>query len=86
MSGLLHGITSSCADTGGGGTSGGGGAGAVRWRKSSHSASGAGQCVEVAAHARTVRVRDSKNACGPQLGLGPRAWTVFVAYAALQGD
>ncbi|MFF8956394.1 DUF397 domain-containing protein [Streptomyces sp. NPDC014894] len=67
----------------------GNGAGAIAgyvWRKSSYSASGAGQCVEVAARPRTIHVRDSKNTRGPALGVAPRAWTAFVAYAAEQAD
>ncbi|MEO3974138.1 DUF397 domain-containing protein [Streptomyces sp. CAU 1734] len=70
-------------------TSGTGGTGdstcteaAHEWHKSSYSASGAGQCVEVALHPRTVRVRDSKSVPGPEVGVGPGAWTVFVGYAA----
>ncbi|MGW6460174.1 DUF397 domain-containing protein [Streptomyces sp. NPDC055078] len=57
---------------------------AYAWCKSSYSNSGAGQCVEVAAHPRTVHVRDSKDIHGPELGLAPRAWSAFVAYAAEQ--
>ncbi|MQS34294.1 DUF397 domain-containing protein [Streptomyces katsurahamanus] len=52
------------------------------WRKSSHSASGAGQCVEVAARPRSVHVRDSKNSGGPSFGVAHLAWTAFIAYAA----
>ncbi|MER6917290.1 DUF397 domain-containing protein [Streptomyces sp. NPDC000594] len=56
------------------------------WRKSSYSASGAGQCVEVATLPHTVHVRDSKNTAGPALGVAPRAWSRFVAYAAERTD
>ncbi|GGZ19332.1 toxin [Streptomyces inusitatus] len=63
----------------------GGTAGYV-WRKSSHSVSGAGQCVEVAARPRAVHVRDSKNIGGPVFGVAPGAWTAFVAYAAEQAE
>ncbi|ANW18555.1 DUF397 domain-containing protein [Streptomyces clavuligerus] len=56
------------------------------WHKSSHSASGAGQCVEVAALPRAVHVRDSKSSAGPELGVTPDAWARFVVYAARQAD
>jgi hypothetical protein len=46
----------------------------VQWRKSSRSSGQGGACVEVAALAPAVAVRDSKNADGPRLTLVPTAW------------
>ncbi|MFJ3144694.1 DUF397 domain-containing protein, partial [Streptomyces halstedii] len=40
------------------------------------------ECVEVATGLTAVRVRDSKDAAGPQLGFAPGAWAEFVAYAS----
>jgi hypothetical protein len=48
------------------------------WRKSSYSDSGGGECVEVAASPRTVRVRDSKRPGGPVLALAAGSWGAFV--------
>jgi len=50
------------------------------WRKSSYSGGtdGGQECVEVA-FAQVVRVRDSKNAAGPELGFSADAWQVFVS-------
>lgn len=48
------------------------------WRKSSRSG-GEGDCVEVAACAATVGVRDSKDRPGPALSFGSAAWARFVA-------
>jgi hypothetical protein len=42
---------------------------AVQWRKSSYSGGSGGECVEVAAVAGRVLVRDSKSPDGPCLGL-----------------
>jgi hypothetical protein len=47
------------------------------WRKSSFSGANGGNCVEVAAAARTVAVRDSKDPHSPVLAFGPRAWERF---------
>ncbi|MEV7467728.1 DUF397 domain-containing protein [Streptomyces kronopolitis] len=51
----------------------------VSWRKSSHSNSDGGQCIEVSddfpAH---VPVRDSKDPQGPALTFEAPAWTSFV--------
>jgi hypothetical protein len=47
------------------------------WRKSSYSGANGGNCVEVAAAARTVAVRDSKDPSGPVLAFGRRAWERF---------
>ncbi|MEU6373715.1 DUF397 domain-containing protein [Streptomyces sp. NPDC046909] len=49
------------------------------WRKSSHSGSDNGSCVEVAdGHPDLTPVRDSKNPTGPALLFGPTAWSAFV--------
>ncbi|MFE4329544.1 DUF397 domain-containing protein [Streptomyces sp. NPDC056831] len=51
----------------------------LTWRKSSHS-SGNGQCLEVGDGVPDVMpVRDSKNAQGPLLVFGNRAWSAFLA-------
>ena len=47
------------------------------WRKSSFSGANGGNCVEVAAAARTIAIRDSKDPHGPVLAFGPRAWGWF---------
>jgi Domain of unknown function (DUF397) len=47
------------------------------WRKSSYSGANGGNCVEVAATARTIAVRDSKDPSGPVLAFGSRAWEQF---------
>lgn len=49
------------------------------WRKSSYSGTTEGsECVEVA-FAQAVRVRDSKNTAGAELGFSADAWQVFVS-------
>lgn len=50
----------------------------VRWRKSSHSANEAGNCVEVARLAAATAVRDSKNTAGPVLAFPNSAWHTFL--------
>ncbi|MFF7298725.1 DUF397 domain-containing protein [Streptomyces sp. NPDC008265] len=52
------------------------------WRKSSYSGAEGGECVEVAAAAGAVLVRDSKELGGPVLTVGPAAWAGFVELAA----
>jgi hypothetical protein len=54
-------------------------AGDCTWRKSSYSGGGSvdSNCVEVA-FAHVVRVRDSKNAVGPELKFSVEAWQGFV--------
>ncbi|WP_405103867.1 DUF397 domain-containing protein [Micromonospora sp. NBC_01412] len=47
------------------------------WRTSSRSG-GEGNCVEVAAFADAVGVRDSKDRQGPALSFEPAAWAGFV--------
>ncbi|UIX32546.1 helix-turn-helix domain-containing protein [Streptomyces sp. GQFP] len=50
------------------------------WRKSSHSGSDNGNCLEVSeAHPTHTPVRDSKNPTGPALLFGTAAWSTFVA-------
>ncbi|MEU8797212.1 DUF397 domain-containing protein [Spirillospora sp. NPDC048819] len=46
----------------------------IQWRKSSRSTGQGGDCVEVAALAPAIAVRDSKNPDGPRLALVPTAW------------
>lgn len=55
----------------------------LHWFKSSHSGSGGGNCVEVAADADAVYVRDSKAAgAGPVLRVDRDEWAAFVSFAA----
>lgn len=50
------------------------------WRKSTHSNSDGGACIEVADNIPTVTpVRDSKDPHGPALTFEAPAWTSFVA-------
>jgi len=51
----------------------------VVWRKSSHSSSTGGECVEVARVDATRLVRDSKNPNGGTLALDGHTWTALVA-------
>lgn len=53
----------------------------VRWRKSSRSAAGPHNCVEVAEMADMVAVRDSKDPGGPVLVFGSAMWGAFMAEA-----
>ncbi|MFE3719130.1 DUF397 domain-containing protein [Streptomyces cyaneofuscatus] len=51
----------------------------VTWRKSSHSNSDGGDCVEVSDDLPgVVPVRDSKQPEGPAVVFGASAWTAFV--------
>jgi hypothetical protein len=55
----------------------------LAWFKSSYSdSSNPNDCVEVATIPGTVHVRDSKNAEGPRLAVGPGTWTEFVSYVS----
>ncbi|MFJ2948563.1 DUF397 domain-containing protein [Streptomyces sp. NPDC087226] len=55
----------------------------LKWFKSGYSSGPDGDsCVEVALAPRTVHIRDSKNAAGPMLAVGPAAWASFVAYSS----
>ncbi|CAL9454205.1 DUF397 domain-containing protein [Streptomyces sp. enrichment culture] len=51
----------------------------LNWRKSSYSPD-ASNCVEVATTPTAVHIRDSKNTPGPQLGVPPVTWTVFLTH------
>ena len=52
---------------------------AVNWRKSSHSGSEGGTCVELADLSAAVGVRDSKNPEGPRLVFSRRELGSLVA-------
>lgn len=52
---------------------------AATWRKSSHSGSTGGECVELASIPGVIAVRDSKNPDGPQLIVGRDEFAVLVA-------
>ncbi|MFJ6822926.1 DUF397 domain-containing protein [Streptomyces niveus] len=55
----------------------------LEWFKSTYSDSSNGNdCVAVATTPTSVRVRDSKNAQGPRLGVSPAAWASFLTYAS----
>ncbi|WNZ09199.1 DUF397 domain-containing protein [Streptomyces sp. 11x1] len=58
----------------------------LAWFKSSYSTDQGDSCIEVAPTPATIHVRDSKDTTRPHLGLGPAAWTAFVAHAAAQAD
>lgn len=49
----------------------------LRWRKSSYSGNGGGNCVEVADDSRRVLVRDTQDRTGPVLASSPAAWRRF---------
>jgi hypothetical protein len=46
----------------------------LQWRKSSHSGSQSGTCVELAQAGPVIAVRDSKDPDGPVLLLEPSQW------------
>jgi hypothetical protein len=48
-----------------------------RWRKSTHSGSNGGGCLETASHDHRVLVRDTQDRTGPVLRFGPAAWRQF---------
>ena len=52
----------------------------VKWRKSTFSGEGNGDCVEVALSDLEAAVRDSKNTAGPQLAFPSTAWQSFVRH------
>jgi hypothetical protein len=56
----------------------------LAWFKSSYSGSEGDNCVEVAADAASVHVRDSKDKQGPHFTFSAQEWTHFVAFARAQ--
>ncbi|WP_225801411.1 DUF397 domain-containing protein [Streptomyces sp. NK15101] len=56
----------------------------LAWFKSSYSGGDGGQCIEVAAHAGTVHVRDSKDVARPALRVSREAWAGFVVLASAE--
>ncbi|MGW0782821.1 DUF397 domain-containing protein [Streptomyces sp. NPDC002913] len=56
----------------------------LAWFKSSYSGTEGGDCVEVAAGAGAMFVRDSKSASGPVLQVSREAWAGFVGLASEQ--
>jgi hypothetical protein len=59
--------------------------GDLTWRTSSYSGSNGGNCIEVAAAARAVAVRDSKDPGGPQLAFEAATWTAFTGQVKTSG-
>lgn len=53
----------------------------LRWIKSSYSGGSGTECVEIAALAADVVVRDSKDRLGPQLAFSDAAWGGFISAA-----
>ncbi|MEV2200370.1 DUF397 domain-containing protein [Streptomyces fradiae] len=53
----------------------------LTWFKSSYSDTEGGDCVEVAAGAGTVHIRDSKAVAGPVVRVSREAWAGFVGEA-----
>ncbi|MEU6931014.1 DUF397 domain-containing protein [Streptomyces sp. NPDC046374] len=56
----------------------------LAWFKSSYSGAEGSDCIEVAAGAGTVHVRDSKVASGPVLQVSRKAWAGFVGLASAE--
>ncbi len=57
----------------------------ARWRKSSYSNGGGGNCIECTSDfvaSGFVLVRDSKNKTGPSLAFAVEQWTAFVGALA----
>ena len=54
----------------------------ARWRKSSHSGSSGGDCIEVADLTPHIAVRDSKNPQAGAFAVTPEAFAAFVTAAA----
>ncbi|MEV7340838.1 DUF397 domain-containing protein [Streptomyces sp. NPDC093544] len=50
----------------------------IPWRRRSYNNGMGGECLEAAALARAVAVRDSKAPSGPQLMLSTAAWQSFI--------
>lgn len=56
----------------------------LAWFKSSYSGAEGGQCIEVAAGAGAVHVRDSKDVARPALRVSHDAWAGFVGLASAE--
>lgn len=53
------------------------------WFKSSYSNQDqGGNCIEIASHAHTIHVRDSKLTHSPQLSIPIHSWADFITYAS----
>ncbi|MCI2421605.1 DUF397 domain-containing protein [Saccharopolyspora sp. K220] len=50
----------------------------LNWRKSSHSGSGANECVELAVGLTTTYIRDTKDRDGGTLCVSRSSWTSFL--------
>jgi hypothetical protein len=51
----------------------------LRWRKSTHSGSNGGGCIETASHDSGVLVRDTQDRTGPTLRVSAAAWRQFTS-------
>ncbi|MFE2557203.1 DUF397 domain-containing protein [Streptomyces sp. NPDC059352] len=56
----------------------------LAWFKSSYSGGDGGQCIEIAAGAGAVHVRDSKDVARPALRVSRDAWAGFVGLASAE--
>ncbi|MEU9296759.1 DUF397 domain-containing protein [Streptomyces sp. NPDC048266] len=56
----------------------------LAWFKSSYSGGDGGQCIEVAAGAGAVHIRDSKDVARPALRVSRAAWAGFVGLASAE--
>ncbi|GAA3063474.1 DUF397 domain-containing protein [Streptomyces roseofulvus] len=56
----------------------------LAWFKSSYSGGDGGQCVEVAAGAGAVHVRDSKDVARPALRVSRDAWAGFLGLTSAE--
>ena len=50
----------------------------LRWRKSTHSGSNGGGCLETASHHSHVLIRDTRDRTGPVLQFSRAAWHRFI--------
>ncbi|MFD3566150.1 DUF397 domain-containing protein [Streptomyces sp. NPDC058667] len=56
----------------------------LAWFKSSYSNTEGGECIEIAAGAGAVHVRDSKDVARPGLRVSQDAWAGFVGLASAE--
>jgi len=56
----------------------------LKWRKSSYSGNGGGECVEVGASPGAVVVRDTADRTGPVLRFAPAVWRRFAGQVRRQ--